>query len=167
MKLNIGASNPTGRYRNGWINVDVVKHGGIQAVADGTLLPFGNDSFSEIHCVHVLEHLTRERQLPFLQEMYRVAAPKADVYIEVPNFIATCGNILREWKNNNYEQVRIWTVSVFGKSERPGMAHHWGFNTISLENLISTAGFSSWSYPEYHISEHHKQEPVILIKATK
>ena len=167
MKLNVGASNVTGRYRNGWINVDIVKHDGIQVVASGTSLPFPDNSFSETHCVHVLEHLTREKQLPFLGELCRTAKEGAGVYIEVPNFIVTCGNILREWKNCNYEQVRIWTVSVYGKSERDGMAHHWGFNTVFLEDLIKKAGFSSFEYPEEMISEHYKQEAVLLIKAIK
>ncbi len=167
MKLNLGASNPTGKYRNGWINVDVIRHDGIQVVADGTSLPFKDDSFTETHCIHVLEHLTRDKQLPFLQELRRVAKEGSGVYIEVPNFIATCGDIVREWRNADYEQVRIWTVAVFGKSERPGMAHHWGFNTTFLEDLIGKAGFSTWEYPEKMISEHHAQGHVLLIKAIK
>lgn len=167
MKLNVGASNVTGRYRKGWVNVDIIKHDGLQVVASGTSLPFKDNTFSEVHCVHVLEHLTREKQLPFLHELCRVTRTGDSVYIEVPNFIVICGNIIREWKNCNYEKVRIWTTSVYGKSERAGMAHHWGFNTISLEQLIKDAGFSGCDFPEEMISEHHKQEPVILIKATK
>ena len=167
MKLNLGASYPAGKYRKGWINADILRHDRIQVVADGTLLPFKDNVFTEAHCVHVLEHLTREKQLPMLKELYRVVERGAAVFIEVPNFIATCGAILRAWKNSDYEQVRIWTVSVYGKSERDGMAHHWGFNTVYMEELIKKVGFSSFEYPEEMISPHHKLEPVLLIKAIK
>ena len=167
MKLNIGASDPEGKYKRGWINLDLVRHDRIQVQGSAFKLPFLNDSVDEIHCIHVLEHVTRDKQHPMLKEMHRVLKPGASAFIEVPNLIEVSRKMLEAYDNKNYEQARIWTVSVYGKSERQGMAHHWGFSSIYLEYKLIHAGFKRSVQQYVMISSHYKQEPVLLFKATK
>ena len=89
MKLNIGASNPTGKYKHGWINLDLVRHDNITVMGSGLALPFKDNSISLIHCIHVLEHVTRDKNEPMLKEMHRVLKADAEAYIEVPDFKMT------------------------------------------------------------------------------
>lgn len=167
MKLNVGSSVPRGRYKTDpdWVNFDLVKLKRINVVGDMVHLPFRDNSFDEIHCIHVLEHLTREKQAPVIKELKRVSKPGCPVYIEVPDFEKVCKLFLEELEKGNLEQARIWTVSVYGKSERKGMAHHWGFTKQFLSKLLQSCGFTTVEFPTEMISNHYKQEPVILSKS--
>ena len=168
MKLNIGASNSEGIYRNSeWLNFDLINHKRIDVIGNAIKLPFTENSFDEIHCIHVLEHMTREKQVPVLKEMQRVLKEGCSAYIEVPDIITVAKRMVKAYEDKDFEQSRIWTVSMYGKSEREGMAHHWGFSKHYLATKIAKAGFKAFGFPTEMISSHYKQEPVILIRGIK
>jgi predicted SAM-dependent methyltransferase len=130
-------------------------------------LPFKDAAFDEIHCIHVLEHLTRDLHTPALLEMCRVLHPDGACYVEVPDFHRVIERLHAALDAKNARQIHIWRTSVFGKTERPGMAHHFGFDAPYLTALLNDAGFSYITEEVKMISDHHKQEPVLLMKATR
>ncbi|HWW02250.1 MAG TPA: methyltransferase domain-containing protein [Candidatus Acidoferrum sp.] len=81
--LNLGCGN---RFHPAWLNVDA-------APTDGTVLkhdlckplPFANETFAAVYHSHVLEHLPRERALPFLKECRRVLIPAGILRVAVPD----------------------------------------------------------------------------------
>lgn len=81
--LNLGCGS---HFHPHWLNVDVVP-------ADGTVLghdlcqplPFGPEMFEAVYHSHVLEHLPRERALPFLKECHRVVKRGGILRVAVPD----------------------------------------------------------------------------------
>lgn len=83
-KLQIGAgtSNSTG-----WLNTDI-EPTEKQAYLDAAkALPFPDTSFHYIFGEHVIEHLTNEQGLRFLNEAHRVLAPGGKVRMVTPNLL--------------------------------------------------------------------------------
>jgi len=158
----------SGSYRHGgWVNFDLVRHDYVTVIGDLVQLPFKDNSIDEIHCVHVLEHLTRDKHLPALLEMRRVLKPNAIAYIEVPDFKEVIDYLHKALLNNDEQAIHIWTTSVYGKTERKGMAHHFGFYEDKLISLCNKANFKKVVRSDKMISTHYKQEPVLLIRAEK
>ena len=75
MRLNVGC----GLSSWGDVRVDL-KRGSANILADAQHLPFKDQSFQEVHCISVLEHISSWSQA--LNEMLRVT--KGKVLIEVP-----------------------------------------------------------------------------------
>lgn len=188
MKLNIGASNPRGQYRGEeWVNIDYSRYfRGMArprfAIADGTLLPFRDSVFNEIHAVHVLEHVPRhvtrdgakvDAHLAFVSELGRVLTPDGVGFIEVPDFLSGCYIILQqahqlvnakpEDRAGHLEEIRIRTVGVYGKGRHEGDLHRWGFTPWGIENLFKSASLLYRRESEM-ISAHYRQEPVMLYR---
>ena len=172
MKLQIGSSIVRGIYKTDeWINLDIVKFEGVDIVADASEhIPLETGSVDEIRCIHVLEHVTRDKYPLMLREMHRVLKPGGVLYVEVPDFKGTIDNLLAAFNSNDVEAIHIWTTSVYGKNERAGMAHHWGFYEGLLRREFRHQGFKEVDRlleKDEMISSHYKQEPVLLIRGTK
>jgi predicted SAM-dependent methyltransferase len=172
MKLQVGSSIVKGMYKEEeWTNLDIVPHRGVDVVADASVkIPFPTNTFEEIHCIHVFEHLRRHRHMPMLQEMYRVLKPGGVLYVETPDFKGTVDNLLAAFIDGNVEAIHKWTTSVYGKNERDWMAHHWGFYEGLLRRKFRECLFKEvdrLTEVEDMISLHYKQEPVLLVKGTK
>ncbi len=81
--LNLGCGN---HFHPGWVNLDL-------APADPSVqrydllqpLPFAPESFSVVYHSHLLEHLPRERALPFIRECFRVLIPGGILRVVVPD----------------------------------------------------------------------------------
>ncbi len=174
MKLQIGSGDhkvaPAIYKRADWVNLDIITVPGINVKGDGSLLPFKNDSFEEVHCVHVLEHVTRDKYKLMLAEMYRVLKPGKYLYVETPDFYGTITNLAVAFASGNARAIHVWTTSVYGKNERLGMAHHWGFYEGLLCNAFCALGFKEVDRlvdPDDMISPHWGQEPVLLVRGLK
>lgn len=171
MKLNIGSGHAKGRYKSSeWVNVDIYQNESVNVQGDMFQLPFADNTFDEIHCIHVLEHLTRDKHLLALQEILRVLHPSGNSYVEVPDFKEIVALLTKAWDVGAKEEIHKWRTSIFGKTERPGMSHHMGFDYVMLASLHQEAGFkgiTGLSQVEDMISGHHRQEPVLLILGHK
>ena len=168
MKLQIGSSEVRGIYKGAdWINLDIVRQDGVNVIGSGVCLPFADSSIDEIHCIHVLEHVTRDKYPIMLKEMYRVLKPGASCFVETPDFKCTIDNLQGAFKRNDRHAIHVWTTSIYGKNERAGMAHHWGFFEGLLHLAMIDAGFLRPERSRDYISSHYKQEPILLMKATK
>jgi predicted SAM-dependent methyltransferase len=172
MKLQVGSSVARGIYKGAdWTNLDIKPHRGVDIIADASEhIPLDTNSVDEIHCVHVLEHITRDKYPKMLREMHRVLKPGGHLYVETPDFQATVDNLLAAFISRDVEAIHIWTTSVYGKNEREGMAHHWGFYEGLLRREFRHQGFNDVErlvFPNEMISTHYKQEPVLLVRGTK
>lgn len=166
-KLNIGSSIPKGIYREGWINLDPYKFKHVNVLGSALQLPFKENSIDLIHCVHVLEHVTRDKNIIMLSEMARVLTPGGEAYVEVPDFENIIHNLSLAFEYEKTDMIHKWTTSIYGKNERSGMAHYWGFTFYLLKNKMIEAGFSHVSRHHDMISEHYRQEPVLLVRGVK
>lgn len=83
LKLDIGC----GPNKKGpdWTGVDSIKFPGVDVVADlRTRWPFKDDSVSEIHCSHCIEHFTAVERVHVYNEMFRVLQKGAKVTLIAP-----------------------------------------------------------------------------------
>lgn len=172
MKLQVGCSEVRGRYKQAeWVNLDIEPHDGVDIIADAAdEIPLETNTIDEIHCVHVLEHVTRDKYQPMLAEMHRVLKPGGILYVEVPDFQGTVRNLTEAFESGDVEAIHIWTTSVYGKNERKGMAHHMGFYEGLLRREFRLEGFTDVERlveKEDMISGHYKQEPILLVRGTK
>lgn len=84
-RLNVGCGHD---IREGWVNIDGADLPGIDFTVDlddcaATSLPLPDDHFQELEMIHVLEHL--RYPLPLMQELWRVSAPGARLFVKVPH----------------------------------------------------------------------------------
>lgn len=101
-KLNIGCGS---NIREGWVNLDITNQPGVDVVHDieNLPLPFADDSFDEILCQDILEHV---EYLPVIKDIYRILAQDGAVHIRVPHFTS----------RNNYTDPthkKSFSVSTF------------------------------------------------------
>ncbi len=171
MKLQIGSSVARGIYKTAeWVNLDLFPAVGVDVVGSGFVLPFATGSIDEIHCIHVLEHVTRDKYPFMLREMHRVLKPGGSCYVETPDFKSTIDNLVDSFKNGDLKAIHVWTTSIYGKNEREGMAHHWGFYEGLLRREFRIQGFKEVERlldKADMISSHYKQEPVLLVRGMK
>ncbi len=82
MKLNLGCGKD---IKPGYINMDYVKHKGVDIVHDLEEFPypFKTNSVDEIWMSHVIEHLVYP--LKALMECHRILKPDGLLYISVPH----------------------------------------------------------------------------------
>lgn len=81
MRLNLGCGRG---IRTGWINVDHRPGPGVDHVLDldADALPFADDTVTDVHASHVIEHL--HHPLRLMQELWRVARPGAPAVFRTP-----------------------------------------------------------------------------------
>jgi SAM-dependent methyltransferase len=84
--LDIGCgNNPVNKDGYRTIGIDLKRNTKADIVCDlECYLPFKSDTFDEIYCYNVLEHITNIIKL--LEELYRVGKSKTIIKINVPHF---------------------------------------------------------------------------------
>ena len=177
MKLNVGSGHPKGIYRSPeWVNIDIAAKDHIDdkmCVLNVSVLempPDWKNKFDEVHCIHMLEHMNRNKRQEVLNHLCDVIAPGGKLYLEVPDFKRTIELLHNAYQEQNVQAIHIWKTSIYGKQRYVGDSHHWGFDAFNLTELACEAGFKQWettTETTRMISTHWKQEPVILLIATK
>lgn len=97
MKLDLGAGI---NKKEGFIGVDVRAFPGVDVVADLTKpWPWADESVDEVHCSHMIEHLTAEQRIFFVNELYRVLKPKGTATLIAPHWASTraYGDLTHQW----------------------------------------------------------------------
>src|ERR1700748_2091447 len=84
LKLTLGA----GKSRmEGYLSVDSIPFEGLDVVTDlRNKWPWEDNSVSDIHMSHVLEHFNGEERVHIFNEMYRVLTPGGKAYIITPHW---------------------------------------------------------------------------------
>ena len=85
----------------GWTGVDVKPFDGVDVACDigVELWPWEDGSVDEARASHVVEHLTPQERIHFVNELYRVLRPEAKCLIIVPHW-ASCrayGDLTHQW----------------------------------------------------------------------
>ena len=87
VRLNLGSGNDR---RPGYINVD---NGNCDCDLDWDLenlpLPWEDSSVDEVLALHFMEHLSKDKFIPFMREIYRICKNGALIHIEVPYFLSS------------------------------------------------------------------------------
>lgn len=84
-KLNVGCGND---LKEGYINLDVVEYGdNVKHDLNTFPYPFERNTFDEIFCSHILEHLDNFHNT--VTELYRIAKPDAIIIVYAPFFLNT------------------------------------------------------------------------------
>jgi SAM-dependent methyltransferase len=146
MKLNLGCGQD---ILEGFINVDVIKGGGVDKVWDLNKFPypFKNDTFEFIKAINVLEHLNNPVRV--IEELHRISKPKGVVEIVVPHYsgqiawsdpthIRTYG--MQTWlcydadkRQNSTSLLNRDTNILFKIKTTPLM--FWGWRLLGLQRL--------------------------------
>jgi SAM-dependent methyltransferase len=97
LKLNLGA----GKVRmEGYLSVDSIPFEGLDLVADlAKPWPWADNSVSNIHMSHVLEHFTASERVHIFNEAWRVLAKGGQAYIITPMWSSTraYGDMTHQW----------------------------------------------------------------------
>lgn len=84
LKLNLGAGKSK---MEGYLSVDQIPFEGLDLVADLTQpWPWPDNSVSDIHASHMLEHFTADERVHIFNEAYRVLIPGGKMAIITPHW---------------------------------------------------------------------------------
>ena len=145
-KLNLGCG---GAFRSGFVNVDRDSISAADVRADAALLPFRDEHFDRIECIHLLEHLGFTEALRVVAEAYRVLRPEGVLVIETPDPEQSFAAFVREPSRPRRAQLLSW---IFGL-DAPGFHHRLLYPGELLERTLLRAGFETLRVapPRYHV----------------
>lgn len=129
---------------DGWVNIDINEHPGVDLVADVTE---GLD-FSDARAVfaeHFLEHLPIDKALAFLLEVYRVLGKRGWLRLSTPNLEWV-------WKTHyNFEasadEKRL--MSLGANRAFQGWGHRFVWSPALLEEALLCCGFRKLRWCRY------------------
>lgn len=169
MKVNLGCGRD---IREGWVNVDQHPAPGVDLVAnlddpDKISLPWPDDSVTELHVSHLVEHL--RYPLPLFEEMWRVAAPDAELVVRCPYGSS-------DDADEDPTHVRRLYMKSWGYLSQPfywradyGYRGDWQPETITLK--VSNPAMKELSDDELHLMVLHWRnvvaEMVVTLRAIK
>jgi len=130
--LNIGSGR---KPHKGWINADINLNPDIDVIADWTALPFTDESFDVINAGQVIEHLHVFQRGQALKEAWRVLRYGGELHIDVPDLRRCCAKYLEGKKS-------MAMSGLYGRGWLRGGGHQWGYDEITLNQLIWDAGFA-------------------------
>ena len=147
IRLHVGSGR---HYWPGFTNVD--SNSDADVMSDVRKLDFKTDSVSEIHAIHVVEHVPRLDIESMLFEWHRVLKPGGKVCIEVPCMNKIAQNIVNGEKN-----MRLTLLGIFGdpRDPLPDMMHQWCYTKEELHDILDRTGFTSIQImePDFHMQE--------------
>jgi len=104
-RLDIG---PGGAAMPGYETLDIAAAPWVDYVLDASApLPFGDDTFVEIHASHVLEHLPWYNSERILREWVRILAPGGWLKVIVPDGLKAC-QVLLEYEIGGRDMTSCW-----------------------------------------------------------
>jgi len=118
LRLNLGA----GKSRMpGYLSVDSIPFEGLDVVADlNKPWPWGDNTVSDIHMSHVLEHFTGDERVHIFNEMYRVLIPGGKALIITPHWASqrAYGDFTHKWPPHS-EFAAYYTWKEWRKNNAP------------------------------------------------
>lgn len=149
-RLHLGCGNI---HIDGWCNVDVIKTGATDLVADITALAgIPNNSVQTIYTCHALEHFSTSAIPGILRRWHEVLRPGGELRISVPDL----DRITKIYQNNiGHFQVdgnQPWIALIYGGQKDQFDFHRTGFNFNWMRHLLKDAGFRE--VEQYEHSPH-------------
>lgn len=145
MHLNAGCGT---HYAHGWVNVDVWQDATTKPdvlAVPGEPYPFEDNTFDAVYLGHVLEHIPWPKVPEFLDDIFRIAKPKAPILIVGPDVIRT----IRLWAENKEPWHMVLSTMEHqdvnyqpGREDKvwDGAYHHWNCHEDRVAKLLTTMG---------------------------
>jgi SAM-dependent methyltransferase len=99
-------------------------------------MDFEDNTFSQVDCIQVLEHLGAARSIYALSEMYRVLTPGGVLHLETPDLVSS----FKAFVKGNVEKRKLLMNWIYGL-DSPGMSHRYGFPEELLRLVLQETGF--------------------------
>jgi SAM-dependent methyltransferase len=98
MKIDVGCGP---NKQKDHIGVDKIQFAGVDVICDvgREKWPFADDTVDEIHCSHLVEHLTAPERVHFVNEAHRVLKKGGKVLIVTPHWASAraYGDLTHQW----------------------------------------------------------------------
>ncbi|NHI89599.1 MAG: methyltransferase domain-containing protein [Candidatus Thorarchaeota archaeon] len=134
MKLNIGCGLV---YRKGYVNIDAYDNTVADRKMSAMSLGFDNDTFTQVDCIHVLEHLGAAKSIYALSEIYRVLKPNGIFLLETPDLVNSFKSFVKG-KEKDRKLLMNWIYGL----DSPGMSHRYGFPRVLMKRMLEETGFT-------------------------
>lgn len=150
-RLVAGTINARPEFEDGWttytldvsprgiwdreLNMSVQPH----FVMSITSMPeFRDETFDEIRCHHVLEHVRFEEAEQAIQEFWRILKPGGQLDIETPDVL----RVIDAWNRDelDLQGLNQWLYGEHLPNHEPGDTHKTGWSKGSLWNLLAANG---------------------------
>jgi glycosyltransferase involved in cell wall biosynthesis len=138
LKLHLACGHD---YKHDYINVDLypADNAVVDAKFDVSKLPYEDNSVDEIRAFHIIEHFDFFEGQRVLEEWYRVLKPGGRIWLETPDFLASCDAFVKgdnEFRNLLYGHFFAWPWL-------PGQTHKFLFTEDQLSAQLSWAKFTN------------------------
>ena len=130
-KLNLGCGHDT---RDGWVNLDSAELPGVDVVHDLSVvpLPFADETFSEVLCQDVLEHVDFAT---VLGDLHRILVPGGRVTIRSPHFTSRAVYV----DPTHRAAFSVDTFAFFAReSDYASRSYYFDFQFASVESARIT-----------------------------
>lgn len=168
LRLDLGCGP---HKREGFHGVDIRPFPGVDTVLDltMTLWPWLDNSVSEAHASHFVEHLTGPQRVVFVNQLYRVLRPGAQCQVITPHW-ASCrayGDLTHQWP-----PVSEFWFYYLSKSWRAANAPHNDFYTCDFEvtwgySLRQDVTVRNQEYQQFALSNYKEAAQDIIATLTK
>ena len=140
--------------REGYLNVDKPDFD----LSEG-VIPYPDNSFSEVVFQHALEHFRFQTGILILNEIRRILKPNGVLEIRVPDLKQACKDYLAG--KNEFENCAPAIQRIYGQNFSEELVHKWGYSYEVLLECLKATGFSVFKTIEDKFADE------IAIKAWK
>ena len=156
LKLNVGCGR---NYKKGYINIDAFDNTIADQMMTVESMDFEDNTFSQVDCIQVLEHLGAARSIYALAEIYRVMSPEGILLLQTPDLV----NSFKSFIKGNEDRRRLIMNWIFGL-DSPGLFHRYGFPAELLQLVLHESGFEQI---EIDYINTHSVNPTIQARCRK
>jgi predicted SAM-dependent methyltransferase len=126
--------------------------------------------FTEILCVHMIEHIAPWRALELAKECYTILEPGGVFILEQPN-ILYCARVLLGYIESPPEEFegQYSMAGLYGDSttENELMLHRWGYEPSTMMRMLHQSGFALNKIDFLPTQFHGSRERDFRVEATK
>jgi predicted SAM-dependent methyltransferase len=153
VKLDLGCGI---NKKEGFLGVDIEKFDGVDVVADLTKKwPWTDESVEEVHCSHVVEHLTGKQRIHFFNELYRVLKKGGKATVIVPHwtFAGAYGDPTHQWPPMS-EWAWLYLNAEWRKGNAPHVGYKCNFNVTSFPTHDGRLNGRNQEYQQFAFSNY-------------
>lgn len=155
MRLHLGSGD---KYWPGFVNVDMI---GGDVQSDVRVLPFEDGEATEVHAIHLFEHLHRMEAPKALKEWARCLKSGGKIALEMP-----CLDKITQMMADGVQDFRMTLFGLYGDCRlgRPEMLHQWCYSKNEIQQVLKEAGFTEVEVTEPYFHHSARDMRVTAIK---